>query len=122
MPKGMKNMYVCEKCSEGFITVDRDEGTTPFITDCKITPGCKGHAKSSFYRIFDQSVKASWEWYKPTEDELQKIILGKTFYHAQSIRDHVKHGGLLLRKINEQETGVKAASKNSEENQREIRG
>jgi len=84
-----KNIYTCEVCHDHVVTVDIDEGVTPFMIDCKCTPGCKGMMKSSMYRVFDQSMKAGWEWYRPTD------VSGLSRWSL----DHVSKGGLILRQV-----------------------
>ncbi|MDO8476746.1 MAG: hypothetical protein Q7W02_11280 [Candidatus Rokubacteria bacterium] len=32
---GKVNVYVCPKCGRGTVTIDRDEGTTPFLLRCR---------------------------------------------------------------------------------------
>lgn len=96
--KGMKNVY---KCNAGHLTVtiDRDEGTTPFAIACpkcpkKPTLGVDSDdyfAKSAFYQC-GQHLQAEYEWYKPGKEEIKK--LGKWE------KEHVKKGGLIMRKIN----------------------
>ncbi|MCK1407638.1 hypothetical protein [Bradyrhizobium sp. 76] len=86
--QGKKNIYVCEKCKGHIVTVDIDRGVTPFTIDCKATVFCDGWMKSSMYRVFDQSMKASFEWYRPTAIE----VLSPGAQH------HVDQGGLLIRK------------------------
>lgn len=94
----MKNVY---KCNAGHLTVtiDRDEGTTPFAIACpkcpkKPTLGVDSDdyfAKSAFYQC-GQHLQAEYEWYKPGKEEIKK--LGKWE------KEHVKKGGLIMRKIN----------------------
>ncbi len=86
--KGKKNIYVCESCKGHIVTVDRDAGVTPFLIRCEASAGCGGRMKSSLYRVFDQSMRASHEWYRPAAPQ---VLTGNTL-------DHVMHGGLLLRK------------------------
>jgi len=93
--QGKKNLYVCEVCGHHIFTVDRDAGTTPFMTPCE---ECKGTMVSHMYRV-NQHVRVTHEWYSPSTDELEIATLGKVFHHAAAIREHVKRGGLLLRRI-----------------------
>lgn len=86
--KGKKNIYVCDKCKGHVVTIDKDEGVTPFMIECKATIFCDGMMQSSFYRVFDQNMRADWEWYRPTAPEIVKPHL----------QHHVDQGGLLLRK------------------------
>ena len=97
--KGEKNWYIC-KNDHVLITVDRDQGTTPFMTPCRY-PGCGTSGQSSFYRV-DNRVRASHEWYKPKsvlilwfKYRLRKR--GKWIY--RSTIHHIEKGGLILRKI-----------------------
>jgi len=81
---GRINAYVCPK-GHTTVTIDCEEGTTPFMIEC---PKCKKLAKSQMYTV-EQTLEPSYEWYKPVGyDGLTDIDL-----------DHVKKGGLLLRKI-----------------------
>lgn len=90
--KGCKNIYVCERCSGHIVTVDLEDGVTPFLIRCEATYACEGMMKSSFYRVQDQTIRASHEWYRPT------IVM----HIDQWEREHVAKGGLLLRKIGQQ--------------------
>lgn len=90
--KGKKKRYYCDRCGREFITIDRDEGTTPFITSCQNEDPCTGSAYSQLYRI-DQSLTPTHEWYRATDDEAMKMKL-----HS---REHHGMGGLFLRKISE---------------------
>ena len=83
-----KNIYTCRKCFGHIVTVDVDEGVTPFMVKCRATAGCDGTMQSSMYRVFDQSMRPDYEWYKPPV--LQVLSPGE--------RQHVAQGGLLLRK------------------------
>ena len=88
--KGRKNIYTCETCGGHVVTVDRDEGVTPFAIQCRSAPiGCPGTMYSSMYRVFDQRMRASWEWYRPSAVEVL----------SDGERQHVKNGGLLLRRV-----------------------
>lgn len=84
-----KNIYVCDRCFGHIVTTEKVEGTTPFMLECKVTPDCMGVMESSFYRVFDQRMKATFEWYVP--DEKDGLSRGEL--------DHVEKGGLLLRPL-----------------------
>lgn len=86
--KGKLNIYVCEKCKGHIVTKDIDEGTTPFMVGCKATLNCDGKMLSSFYRVYDQTMRHSYEWYAPSV--LEKLTPAEI--------DHVKHFKLLMRK------------------------
>ena len=85
---GQKNIYTCVKCGAHIVTIDRDDGTTPFMIACKV-PHCSAAMQSSFYQVFDQGIRAYWEWYKP--NAIQAL--------TQNEYAHVDKGGLLLRAI-----------------------
>jgi hypothetical protein len=86
---GKKNIYVCWNCQDRIITVDRDRGVTPFMIDCT-SPGCGGLMASSLYRLFNgHELRADHEWYRPEPSQAL----------APFEEQHVKNGGLLLRKI-----------------------
>lgn len=87
---GKINKYVCAKCGQPTITVDRDEGVTPFMLGCRATPGCDGMGTSSMYRT-DQSQRPTHEWYMPEEAEWRRL--------SKEMREHVKRGGLCIRRI-----------------------
>jgi len=91
--KGKKNVYRCEH-GHRTITVDLVEGVTPFMIRCR-HEGCDTHAQSSFYRV-DQGLEATHEWYLPSIDEAFQLNM-----QHPGMLDHVKQGGLVLRKIEE---------------------
>lgn len=80
-----KNAY---KCDNGHvtITIDNEEfGTSNFNIDC---PKCNLLAVIDM-KFSDTKLKATHEWYKPaTYEGLSSLEI-----------EHIKHGGLLLRKI-----------------------
>lgn len=83
------NIYTCSDfdCGYRIVTIDLEEGTTPFGVLCK---KCKKRmAYSAFYKV-DQTLIPEYEWYKPNLEDIPETDL--------AIRDHVKKGGLLLRK------------------------
>lgn len=88
--KGKKNIYTCEKCAGAFVTIDRDDGTTPFMTTCRATDGCNGMAQSSFYRV-DQALTPAYEWRRLTDAEAAQMPAGSQHHHVM--------GGLFLRPI-----------------------
>lgn len=85
------NTYKCQNGHET-VTVDLVEGTTPMMIRCKQKDedgkhNCTLFAKSGFYMV-DQTLTPEYEWYKP--DNLKKL--------NPEERQHVKLGGLLIRK------------------------
>jgi len=83
------NQYTCSECKQTITTIDRHEGTTPFMLPCKATPGCRGLMVSAMYAV-DQTLAPTHEWYKP--GKLPK---------NPGMREHVAQGGLLIRPIKE---------------------
>lgn len=97
---GKKNIYTCERCHGHIVTVDIDDGVTPFMIACCARPRCNGMMKSSMYRVFDQGMAASHEWYRP----------GPTANLKPGEIDHVMRGGLLLRPAKPMGSGTAAAA------------
>lgn len=92
MNMNRKNIYVCQSCGKSVVTIDKDEGVTPFMIECKNTKDCDGDMYSSFYNV-DQSLEPEFEWYKPTSfDDYPEE------YRKDMIR-HVENGGLDIRRI-----------------------
>ena len=91
--KGKKNIYLCGKCGHGFVSLDVDHGTTPFMTSCL---NCDGMAKSLMY-MCPQSmladVSAAVEWYTPTPDALAEM--------SAHVQEHVKTFGLISRRVDQ---------------------
>jgi hypothetical protein len=86
---GRKNIYRCNQCGHEMITCDAATGVTPFVTAC---PECNGDTTSQFYRV-DQTLTETHEWFRPeTLDGLSPYSI-----------DHVRRGGLILRKIEKHE-------------------
>lgn len=81
------NIYTCEKCRGHIVTRDVDQGVTPFSIACRARHGCGGWMQSSMYRVFDQTMRESHQWYRPPT--IQVLTGGE--------HEHVKNGGLLLR-------------------------
>ena len=84
--KDRLNLYNCAKCGNTIITIDVDDGVTPFMLVCKKHGGCSdGMMTSSMYNV-PPMYTPSHEWYKPA--------IGT----SDADSDHVKQGGLILRK------------------------
>lgn len=88
--KGKKNIY---KCDDGHLTVtiDRDDGVTPFMTACP-KDGCSLMARSHMYHEQCQVFEPSHEWYRPNAIQMADEA-------RPGVIDHVERGGLLLRRI-----------------------
>ena len=99
MPKKRENVYVCEECGGYTVTVDIDEGVTPFMLGCRASgdeDSCDGMAMSQFYpegRRPPYIPAPEWEWYRPGAEELE----GET----PAMQAHAGMGGLFLRRRGE---------------------
>jgi hypothetical protein len=105
--KERMNIYICEHSCHN-ITVDVNKGVTPFMIGCEFTgrpdrPAnplkmkngkCIGTASSRMYpKELGPGVPypvPTHEWYRPSLDEFNRL--------SDPEKDHVKQGGLLLRK------------------------
>jgi hypothetical protein len=85
---GKKNVYTCLKCNRSIITVDVDDGTTPFMLDCRATPGCDGVMQSAFYDV-PVGLPPDFEWFKP------KSLKD----YSPEMKEHIQKGGLDLRPV-----------------------
>lgn len=90
MKETKKNAYVCQQFGHLTVTVDRDEGVTPFMIGCE-TKGCTGDAFSTFYKPPLSAGEPTHEWYRPSPDACATLDEATVY--------HVQQGGLLLRKI-----------------------
>lgn len=94
--KGRENVYTCEKCGGLTVTIDVDEGVTPFMLKCRASGrqgDCDGFARSSFYPKGPRPPHMpapSWEWYRPDAEEVERL--------SDAMREHVRQGGLCIRK------------------------
>jgi hypothetical protein len=86
MPKGRKNQYTCDTCGKSVVTLDVDEGTTPFMILCRVTLHCQGMMRSNFYSC-DQSLEHMLEWFAP------QSFKG----YSPEMIEHIHKGGLDLR-------------------------
>lgn len=82
-----RNIYTCPKCLGHIVTADAEHGVTPFMLLCRATLGCDGMMESSYYRVWDQRMRADYVWRKPTAGEFLTLSQGEI--------DHVNNGGLL---------------------------
>ena len=85
------NRYVCQGCGKSIVTINCDEGTTPFMLICKFKCLPPIGMYSSFYKV-DADMEPTYEWYRPVGEEYDNL--------SQDEREnHVDLGGLLLREI-----------------------
>jgi len=64
------NRYTCGECGGSIITMDADEGVTPFMLDCRVKHGCGGTMRSHMYR--GVVGEPEYVWRKPTPDEYKR--------------------------------------------------
>jgi hypothetical protein len=95
--QGKKNIYTCGECAGVIVTVDRDEGVTPFMLGCRATEGCGKMMQSSFYMV-NQDLEPTHEWFRP--EDLEAYLVEEVDERDRvAMRDHIEQGGLVLRKI-----------------------
>lgn len=93
-----KNAYMCSKCGELTVTIERVKGVTPMFLGCRASGdelrSCLGTASNMMYRLPEQiaGIEPKWEWYKPDEIFIENNL-------SEEMREHVSQGGLLLKKI-----------------------
>jgi hypothetical protein len=92
--QGKRNVYTCNACGSKIVTIDRDEGVTPFAMECKAD--CGGDMLSGFYRALPSDGEPEWEWYLPKHHRKYK---GYRKDADGDFRDYFKNRGLQLRKI-----------------------
>lgn len=119
------NAYVCPD-KHRTVTIDIDEGVTPFMMGCKF-PGCGKMAHSLFYKV-PQDITPEYEWYKPTAEQVEAIIQQQTtkipkyadhydervISVRQTFEFHFKNGGLDLRKITANDTTTNGDKPNTD--------
>lgn len=107
--KGEENVYTCQKCGCFTVTIDTDEGVTPFMLDCRASGregDCDGMAESAFYPKGPRPAHIpapSWEWYKVERWEVigEHRVETREYHNLDpGLKDHVDKGGLLIRKLN----------------------
>jgi hypothetical protein len=82
-----KNVYLCDDCGAGWVSVDIDKGVTPFMDRCPI---CEtGTGTSLFYNVPQEILDrkpARVEWRKPSQKDIRKAGPG--------LKRHFEQGGL----------------------------
>lgn len=81
------NKYTCQVCGNWVVTVDVDDGHTPFMIRCTETKDCSGMMQSGFYTC-EQTLEPAYEWRKPTKTEY--------FQLPMTAREYVDQGGLMI--------------------------
>lgn len=99
-----QNVYTCTECGGRVVTVDRDDGTTPASMACRVNgkpdrDRCPGMMWSSFYQVPPDAPDPTWEWFAPTEEELEAYLEDVDSRAHRGTREHVRMGGLLIRRI-----------------------
>lgn len=95
---GRKNVYTCRDCGGQIVTVDSDDGVTPFGLLCRMGGTCLGIMRSSCYQV-DQTLAPTHEWFRPSLKNARR--------KGPAMLDHVKQGGLDLRPITTVEISVR---------------
>lgn len=105
----MLNIYRCQNCGGGTVTINRAAGTTPFSITCSCC-GVSLGAISSFYDVPQIGLSPTHEFFRPaSEEELREqtridiaAVGGESVVDFETAlelnRQHVAQGGLLLRK------------------------
>ena len=88
MSIGKKNRYTCELCESILVSVDIDDGTTPFMIECW---NCDVADMTSEMYMCPQDLIVTHEWYAPDRKERRKL--------SPSEKNHVEKGGLLMRPL-----------------------
>lgn len=111
--KGKINTYTC-KDGHKTVTIDKDEGVTPFMIsceECKALDKLNSTATSSMYRC-SQELTPAFEWYRSNMAEI--VIMAKEMERDfkvnydgafESLLSHHNQGGLYLRKIKTKDNG-----------------
>ena len=86
---GKCNSYRCDTCKKIIVTVDRDDGVTPFMLGCRATKNCGGMMQSAMYT--DWRRNPTFEWRKATPEEYAKASPG--------MKEHFDMGGLDIHRI-----------------------
>lgn len=87
--QGKKNRYTCDTCCGQIITIDRDEGVTPFMLECRADRHCNGFMESSMYRHV--TGEPTFEWRKATAEEYAAA--------SDGMRHHFDQGGLDIHPV-----------------------
>ncbi len=84
---GEINVYDCPACGGSFVTIIRDEGTTPSGLQCRLCG--KARAESSFYASRPECGSPTFEWFRPRHPKR----------YSPAMREHIERGGLVIRAI-----------------------
>ena len=88
-----RNAYTCDVCDQHLVTVDTDEGCTPMMIPCEVTPNCPGTMHSHWYSgaVVKSSIPTTHEFRRPTPEEY--LLLTPAF------QEHIDAGGLELYRL-----------------------
>jgi hypothetical protein len=93
--RGEINGWRCADCGAHTYVVHVDDGVTPMFLACRATEGCKGTGVSLMYSrppVPQHVIDAvEWEWFRPQDRAVRRMEAG--------MRDHIKRGGLDLRRL-----------------------
>jgi hypothetical protein len=84
-PKGRISVYTCGAEDHKLVTIEREEGVTPFVIPCQ---ECNSEM---LHRHDDENAIPTHEWFKPRSGKFDKATY-----------EHIQKGGLILRKITEE--------------------
>jgi hypothetical protein len=94
--KGYKvNCYICDTCGKSIVTVEYDDGVTPFFLGCNrvsLFGDCNGLCRASMYSN-PQNLIPTALWYRKKDDEPMN----------PGERQHHENGGLFFRELTEEE-------------------
>ena len=93
MTIGKRNAYTCGSCRSFIITLDRDEGATPFLIPCVVQRNCSGIMQSALYRglLVNGEEEVTHEWRKATTVDYRAANTG--------LKAHYDQGGLALHSV-----------------------
>jgi hypothetical protein len=100
------NAYICtnkEACGNIMVTIDLEEGVTPFMLSCD---ECGGRAYSSMYGV-PPTLIPTLAWKKPKPEEIKQYRPEV----REAMRDHVGKGGLALYRIGKDLTDLTLVTK-----------
>lgn len=93
-----RNIYICQGCAEPVVTVDVDEGVTPFMIPCML---CGATMHSLFYpkkHYLYNMHRVRFEWSKPTKEDIQKCV--DNWPEAEhDIREAYEKNGQLMMQV-----------------------
>jgi hypothetical protein len=102
-PQGLKEplwqVYNCSGCGQTVHHAILHQGVTPFMLNCS----CGGKFTSQGRTTVQPEKAPKMEWYTPGGREQGRLLKGarKGDLRAASTLDHIRQGGLMIRKVGE---------------------